>query len=526
VRYTTDDGGNVGDGSAGNVGGPAGYDPYGAPEGTSAPAPFGYTGELQDPGTGLVNLRARTYNPVVGQFLTRDPLEQQTGQAYAYANGDPVNQADSSGQDTQGGAGLIELAGPASSADLNDIKAVLAEEFVGRTKPLRAFVNVSLDPSSALIGKRIGQGLADLATETSVSGPQGYPTGEVYNFVPDVQQYPGYSDYDTSAQSTSLSYLIRIAHDRGLGPLCPVLARVDLQYGRNYTTVQANDVFTLHGQAFTQIPVTTHQGNRYLVFARQLPQAGFVAYSLCGVAAAGQVGYPCHPPDPGKYTCAFKSTALCVVDIVVFQGGLSAAHRCDSLGSCALATVGVAASLTVVGGLVVRVGAQVALATRLAAEGLSALTARIVTDESLVEVTDAESGVNREISTSEARTFIEQLTVASNAANAPRLVQQLEAEEAASAFLPNGELRPELIATAQEIIPGSKLGNPALVTELTRDGSDIADWGKYQSETFRSPMGPVFVHFYYNRVKRIVLYAYDYKIIRSGVTRTPPTYGP
>jgi len=98
VRYTTDDGGNVGDGSAGNVGGPAGYDPYGAPEGTSAPAPFGYTGELQDPGTGLVNLRARTYNPAVGQFLTRDPLEQQTGQAYAYAGGDPVNNADPSGQ--------------------------------------------------------------------------------------------------------------------------------------------------------------------------------------------------------------------------------------------------------------------------------------------------------------------------------------------------------------------------------------------------------------------------------------------
>jgi len=91
----------VGDGSAGNVGGPAGYDPYGVPEGTSAPAPFGYTGELQDPSTGLVNLRARTYNPLVGQFLMRDPLEQQTGQAYAYAGGDPVNNADPSGKDSE-----------------------------------------------------------------------------------------------------------------------------------------------------------------------------------------------------------------------------------------------------------------------------------------------------------------------------------------------------------------------------------------------------------------------------------------
>jgi len=98
VRYTTDDGGNVGDGTAARVGGPAGYDPYGVPEGTSAPPTFGYTGELQDAATGLVNLRARTYNPAVGQFLTRDPLEQQTGQAYAYANGDPVNNSDPSGQ--------------------------------------------------------------------------------------------------------------------------------------------------------------------------------------------------------------------------------------------------------------------------------------------------------------------------------------------------------------------------------------------------------------------------------------------
>jgi len=123
VRYTTDDGGNVGDGSAGNVGGPAGYDPYGVPEGTSAPAPFGYTGELQDPNTGLVNLRARTYNPLVGQFLTRDPLEQQTGQAYAYAGGDPVNNADPSGRSQcafRAGYLQLSLSGPCTDQRTNN----------------------------------------------------------------------------------------------------------------------------------------------------------------------------------------------------------------------------------------------------------------------------------------------------------------------------------------------------------------------------------------------------------------------
>jgi len=98
VRSTTDDGANLSAGSGATVASPAGYDPYGAPEWRTPPAPFGYTGELQDPSTGLVNLRARTYNPLVGQFLTRDPLFQQTGQAYAYAGGDPVNNADPSGQ--------------------------------------------------------------------------------------------------------------------------------------------------------------------------------------------------------------------------------------------------------------------------------------------------------------------------------------------------------------------------------------------------------------------------------------------
>jgi len=106
-RYTQDD-----TGQPTGTGTPAGmlnydpqpvrYDPYGAinlgADGTGqVPQTFGYRGELQDANTGLVNLRARTYNPATGQFLTRDPLEQQTGQAYAYANSDPVNQSDPSG---------------------------------------------------------------------------------------------------------------------------------------------------------------------------------------------------------------------------------------------------------------------------------------------------------------------------------------------------------------------------------------------------------------------------------------------
>ena len=57
------------------------YTPYGEPRQTTkvdpnAPDnPIQYTGQLIDPETGLYDLRARTYNPAIGGFLTTDPLD-------------------------------------------------------------------------------------------------------------------------------------------------------------------------------------------------------------------------------------------------------------------------------------------------------------------------------------------------------------------------------------------------------------------------------------------------------------------
>lgn len=59
--------------------------------------PFGYAGQYTDQETGLQYLRARMYDPVTGQFLTKDPLGAQTGQPYAYAGNDPANYADPTG---------------------------------------------------------------------------------------------------------------------------------------------------------------------------------------------------------------------------------------------------------------------------------------------------------------------------------------------------------------------------------------------------------------------------------------------
>jgi RHS repeat-associated protein len=75
------------------------YDAWGNPEtsgGVSAQTPIGFAGGYTDP-SGLVYLVHRYYDPVTGQFVSVDPLVDQTQMQYNYAGDDPVNGADPSG---------------------------------------------------------------------------------------------------------------------------------------------------------------------------------------------------------------------------------------------------------------------------------------------------------------------------------------------------------------------------------------------------------------------------------------------
>ena len=45
---------------------------------------------------GIVNLGARLYDPVIGRFLTRDPILQASN-PYVFAGNDPVNMSDPTG---------------------------------------------------------------------------------------------------------------------------------------------------------------------------------------------------------------------------------------------------------------------------------------------------------------------------------------------------------------------------------------------------------------------------------------------
>ncbi|MBE7514849.1 MAG: RHS repeat-associated core domain-containing protein [Anaerolineales bacterium] len=86
------------------------YDPYGNPVqplpfvnlSTTSPTAFGYIGEPTNC-FGVVNLRARYYNPQHGVFTSPDPVLGVVGRSesyngYGYVEGNPVNFTDPSGK--------------------------------------------------------------------------------------------------------------------------------------------------------------------------------------------------------------------------------------------------------------------------------------------------------------------------------------------------------------------------------------------------------------------------------------------
>ncbi|MBI2920682.1 MAG: RHS repeat-associated core domain-containing protein [Planctomycetes bacterium] len=56
---------------------------------------YGFTGRENDTESGLMHYRARSYDPVIGRFTSRDPIRFQN--RYIYVHDDPVNRTDPSG---------------------------------------------------------------------------------------------------------------------------------------------------------------------------------------------------------------------------------------------------------------------------------------------------------------------------------------------------------------------------------------------------------------------------------------------
>jgi len=94
---------------AGRLDARASYDAYGRPRAKTAAAGvtnnMGFTGEYTGPSDGVVWLRARSYQPEIGQFLQRDSFagfadDPQSLNRYAYTEGNPLGATDPSGHFT------------------------------------------------------------------------------------------------------------------------------------------------------------------------------------------------------------------------------------------------------------------------------------------------------------------------------------------------------------------------------------------------------------------------------------------
>ncbi|UPG92646.1 RHS repeat domain-containing protein [Luteibacter aegosomatissinici] len=100
--------------AAGNILSTADYRPYGAQVLGTPEAGPGYTGHVNDPDSGLVYMQARYYDPVVGRFISVDPLGPSGGSlfgfsSYGYASGNPISRLDPTGMADDCGPGCRQL---------------------------------------------------------------------------------------------------------------------------------------------------------------------------------------------------------------------------------------------------------------------------------------------------------------------------------------------------------------------------------------------------------------------------------
>ncbi len=89
--------------SSGTLTGSTSYDAFGAVRSrTGSSLALGYTGQLTDPSTGLIDLRARQLDPTLGRFLSADTVQPnapgtQGYNLYAYTANNPTTWTDLSG---------------------------------------------------------------------------------------------------------------------------------------------------------------------------------------------------------------------------------------------------------------------------------------------------------------------------------------------------------------------------------------------------------------------------------------------
>jgi RHS repeat-associated protein len=164
------------------------YHPYGQVRNQSASHgdPFGFVGNEEDRGSGLSDFGARPYRPELGIFLAVDPValfEPETiiGEparllAYAYAGGDPINQADPNGltfgQFMRGlRDGAIDAAKAAARSAVETAKSDLAMVREGRIADIARTAIVERAPIVVAVKGVVGgvQSLAEFGDDVAKS---------------------------------------------------------------------------------------------------------------------------------------------------------------------------------------------------------------------------------------------------------------------------------------------------------------------------------------------------------------------
>jgi RHS repeat-associated protein len=140
------------------------YDPYGRRTKVSGDleASFGYTGYYQHSASGLSLALYRAFNPRLGRFISRDPIEEKGGvNLYGYVLNDPINLWDSLGDSPNGSRGRAfiraQIKNPACQASaLNEFNSTWNEsQKYGYLGPATLAGTLAVTEAAALVAKDV-----------------------------------------------------------------------------------------------------------------------------------------------------------------------------------------------------------------------------------------------------------------------------------------------------------------------------------------------------------------------------------
>ena len=230
------------------------YDAFGTLALGIPDSPFGYGGQYVDR-TSIVpsdfgNMRARWYQAQTGQFTSVDPDFAQTDQAYDYADDDPVNEADPSGD-------LFMPTGPDGGSTqgpfdttLNSHIAPMYLQWIETTE--------SLCPRTEVASCGVGYGHRDIQNGwiiTITTGAHMIPLSEytksdaVPLLITDLDDMAAtvlrYVSGTTSLNQNQFSAVLDLAYNGGLGSVGPGTQRVirDANSHQQVTFIEAFDAF-------------------------------------------------------------------------------------------------------------------------------------------------------------------------------------------------------------------------------------------------------------------------------------------